>query len=180
MNDEDLERLLVGNLSRINEWLRFAETKNAALLTFCSAWLVAMCSLWANNTAPAIIQWAMTAASPFIIAAALCSLASLLPVSQRKVPGQTARELSTKNILFHGNIAHLDLATAGQAFQTRYGSSATDQGMKNHIIDLITQLVETSQVTTRKFSLFTSGARLVLVAIIAALLSAALRAVIHV
>ena len=46
---ETLEGALSSTLSRTIDFLKFAETKNAALLTFASAWLLALASLLASD-----------------------------------------------------------------------------------------------------------------------------------
>jgi hypothetical protein len=46
---EALEKTLTGTLSRTVDFLKFAETKNAALLTFASAWLLALANVLASD-----------------------------------------------------------------------------------------------------------------------------------
>lgn len=162
MSDEVLEKTLIANLARINEWLRFAETKNAALLTFSSAWLVAVCSLWSNDKTPPPIRTALLFAFPFIAAGAIIAVCSLLPKNQNKNAGDTAQQLTTKNLLFHGNVGRLDIATAPTAFRVRYGSSANGGVSVDHVYDLSTQLVETSRIAHSKFRLFAAGAKAIL------------------
>lgn len=173
MAEEALEKILIGNLTRVNDWLRFAETKNAALLTFSSAWLVAICSLLSNEKVPCSVKISLSVACPFLLGGALIAVASLLPKFQKKDQGETAQQLTTKNLLFHGNISKLDLATAAHAFSTRYQISANGDCSPSHITDLSTQLVETSRVAERKFKLFTAGVYALLIAFVAATLTAA-------
>lgn len=168
MEDEALEKALAANLSRVNEWLRFAETKNAALLTFSSAWLVAVCTLWSNQTAPAVVKWPLLLACPTIILAAMAAIISLLPRSQKKNAGTTAQNHTTRNLLFHGNISELDIATALTSFSTRHKPPSGMKISPGLLADLSTQLVETSRITKYKFSMFNIGARLILASFIIA------------
>lgn len=178
MAEEVLEKILIGNLTRVNDWLRFAETKNAALLTFSSAWLVAICSLLSNERVPTLIKISLSFAFPFLLGGALIAVASLLPKFQKKDHGETAQQLTTKNLLFHGNICKLDIATANNAFSTRYRIAANGDFSPSHITDLSTQLVETSRVAERKFKLFTAGVYALVLAFFTAILTAAFQYVV--
>lgn len=171
MEDEALEKALSGNLARINDWLRFAETKNAALLTFSSAWLVAICSIWSNDRAPLAIKISMLVAAPSVIVAALIALVSLLPRIQNKSSKDTAQQLTTQNLLFHGNLANLDIATSSNVLRNRYRPGIGKEVSGNHIQDLCTQIVETSVITKTKFTLFTNGAKSILVALVTAIIA---------
>lgn len=171
MEEEALEKALSANLSRINEWLRFAETKNAALLTFSSAWLVAVCTLWSNQTAPALVRVPLLLACPTIIIAAAISIISLLPHRQTKNTGETARNHTTRNLLFHGNVSSLDISTALNSFNSRYKPSTGKKVASGLLDDLATQLVETSIITKRKYSLFNRGAKFILASLIIATLA---------
>lgn len=171
MNDEELEKYLSANLGRVNEWLRFAETKNAALLTFSSAWLVAICSLWSNEKAPEIIKIPLLSATFPVMAAALIALHSLLPKKQKK-SGQPG-DPSLNNLLFHGNISTLGTSNALQAFQTRYCQSASGSKM-NALEDLSTQLVETSTIVTLKFKAFSRGAWFIIAGFVTAIITLAI------
>ncbi|WP_132908655.1 Pycsar system effector family protein [Sphingomonas sp. BK235] len=166
MSSQLPEKTLSDNLSRVNDWLKFAETKNAALLTFSSAWLLATCSLWSNDKAPHYLKIGSLSVVPLIIGAAICAILSLLPSGQIKIAGDTATGLTTRNLLFHGNIAKLDRGTARTSFATRYGVSKLDEISSNLIDDLVTQLVETSLITVRKLNLFARGAKFILAAFI--------------
>ena len=46
---ETAEKALGSTLSRTVDFLKFAETKNAALLTFASAWFLALANLIAGD-----------------------------------------------------------------------------------------------------------------------------------
>lgn len=165
MSDDSIEKILLANLTRINDWVKFAETKNAALLTFSSAWLLAICSLWSNDKSPMAIRVGTISTVPLIIFAAAYSLISLIPEKQKKNAGDSALQLTTKNLLFHGNISKLDISTARNAMNSRYGTKDGVMVSSNHIDDLITQLVETSRIAEAKFANFNTGAKAVLIAI---------------
>src|SRR5437899_3336829 len=77
---EALDDAISATLSRTIDFLKFAETKNAALLTFASAWLVALSNLLASDHMPDRgPRIAVAAAMLFFAAAALAALYSFLP-----------------------------------------------------------------------------------------------------
>ncbi|CAN7774351.1 hypothetical protein [Caballeronia sp. LjRoot31] len=49
--EEMYEKLMAANLARTVHFIKFAETKNAALLTFCSAWMLGVPSLLSSGKA---------------------------------------------------------------------------------------------------------------------------------
>jgi hypothetical protein len=70
---EAFEKLLGRNLARVFDLVRFAETKNAALLTFASAWILAMLNLLSSDRTLAGFASAFLAALPlFALAAFVC------------------------------------------------------------------------------------------------------------
>lgn len=77
---EAFERVLTSTLSRVTEFLKFAEAKNAALLTFASAWILASVNLL-HGSAQMQPEWrtALTCALPLFAVAALVAIVSFLP-----------------------------------------------------------------------------------------------------
>ena len=77
---EAFEKLLGSNLARVFDLVRFAETKNAALLTFASAWILAMLNLLSSDrTLPPGFAPAFLAALPLFALAAFACVISFLP-----------------------------------------------------------------------------------------------------
>lgn len=77
---EAFEKLLGSNLARVFDLVRFAETKNAALLTFALAWILAMLNLLSSDrTLPPGFAPAFLAALPLFALAALVCVMSFLP-----------------------------------------------------------------------------------------------------
>src|SRR5438270_7192185 len=69
---EALHEVLSSTLPRVIEFLKFAETKNAALLTFASAWILASVNLLTREHAlPEGLASALAVALPLFIASAV-------------------------------------------------------------------------------------------------------------
>jgi hypothetical protein len=58
--EEAFERLLTTSLARVIDFVKFAEAKNAALLTFNSAWIVAGVTLLHGSASLAAHDWPTT------------------------------------------------------------------------------------------------------------------------
>src|SRR5262249_39681154 len=72
--------VLSATLARVVDFLKFAETKNAALLTFASAWTFASINMLTGDRAPAgIIGGAFWVALILFSAAAVVAIVSFLP-----------------------------------------------------------------------------------------------------
>ena len=75
-----LEKILSSSLSRVIDFLNFAETKNTAMLTFASAWMVLIINLVAGDRALLDgMKTALPVALALFGAAALVAIWSFLP-----------------------------------------------------------------------------------------------------
>lgn len=64
--EEQFEKIMTANLARIVDFLKFAETKNAALLTFCSAWILAILgALASQKSLPEFLTAGLRLSLPF-------------------------------------------------------------------------------------------------------------------
>jgi hypothetical protein len=100
---EAYEKLLIANLQRALDFLKFAEAKNAALLALSSAWFVATINL-ESSTKP--IPGALAVSVVFAIFCSLCSalLASLSFLPRLHLPGflggEKGRSASQESAVF--------------------------------------------------------------------------------
>src|SRR4051812_43341591 len=106
---EAFSNVLSGTLARVVDFLKFAETKNAALLTFASAWTFASINTLTSDRAPVgIVGSAFRLALVLFAVAAVVAVFSLLPKlnlqSLHRDPAQP------KNLLYFGHIAEFDTA----------------------------------------------------------------------
>ncbi|WP_375780478.1 Pycsar system effector family protein [Bradyrhizobium sp. ma5] len=167
-----LNDALSATLSRTIDFLKFAETKNAALLTFASAWLVALSNLLASDhmhdRGPRI---AVAASMLFFASAALTAIYSFLP---RLKLGSFQRDPERqKSLLFFGDISEFEATAYAARFAERYSGDA-EQGISSaYLHDLAVQVAANSVITLHKFRVFNIGAVLVMVALLVLLGTAA-------
>jgi len=161
---EAFEKLLGSNLARVFDLVRFAETKNAALLTFASAWILAMLNLLSSDrTLPTGFAPAFLAALPLFALAAVACVISFLPkidIGRRDpVAGQH------KNLLFFLDIAALPLPAYEAAARARYWPEPGAAASEAYLSDLAREVAVNARIVARKFRLFNLGARIVCCAI---------------
>lgn len=154
------EKLLSANHGRMLDLVKFAETKNAALLTFCSVWMGSIITMLRSPDEPAMgYRAAFLVVLPLLAVAAVISLASFLPKFlhhfYRAADGST-------NLLYFGDIAKLEAGEFGEAAKKRYfpeeGQSATD----DYLDDMALQVAIQARIANRKFKTFNAAGRLVL------------------
>ncbi|WP_332117594.1 Pycsar system effector family protein [Azorhizobium caulinodans] len=157
---ENFEKLLSAHHGRMIDFVKFAETKNAALLTFSSVWIGSIIAmLRSDQTLPLGYDLAFKVILCLLVVAAIISLYSLLPkwLHHFHKPGDCS-----KNLLYFGDIATFDYGTYAARLRERYyppeGVSYTD----SYFTDLITQIWVQSRIARRKFRLFNCAAAFVL------------------
>lgn len=161
---EAFEKVLSSNLSRAIDFIKFAETKNAALLTFSSAWIIAGVNILASGKAlPKGYDIALSVALPLFVAAALMSIKSFSPRLRLSLFHRNPDR--RMNLMYFGDIASMGIVAFKEQVQQRYvpasGQSATD----DYLDDLMIQVAVNSQIADRKMRLFNWGSRFVLVAV---------------
>lgn len=169
---EAFEKLLGSNLARVFDLVRFAETKNAALLTFASAWIIAMLNLMSSGrTLPPGFAQAMLGALPlFALTAFVCVLSFLPKIDiSRHDPAATAQ----KNLLFFLDIASLPLPAYEAAARARYWPEPGNAASEAYLGDLAREVAVNARIVARKFRLFNLGARIVCCALAVLLAPAA-------
>lgn len=161
--DIAVEKILSANLSRVIDWLKFAEAKNTALLTFCSAWVIAIANFVFNTEDPpreAVL--AAACALPLFIAGALLAVVSFAPRTRLRSFSRPGRPAPQRNLLFFGDLRRLSLETAAAELLERYappqGRALTD----SFVDDVAVQIVVNSRIAHRKFELFDRGAACVI------------------
>lgn len=170
--EEAFEKLLSADLARTLDFVKFAEAKNAALLAFASAWIVASINLLTgSNKLPSGYSTAFTAALPFFGLAGLICIISFLP---RMLNSFYKPADGSKHLLFFGDVATLDIGAFKDRITERYmpkdGCSAT----AGYLEDLTVQIAVNSRIAKRKFALFNFAALCVLAAISILMLTAIL------
>jgi hypothetical protein len=156
---DKLEMVLKDTLNRTVEWLKFAETKNAALLTFCSAWLLAMGGIaFGGREVAAQTKVAIGCAAPFLGFAVIFAIGSLLPkLSILRLIAPTHRF----NPLFYGDVTELKGGDFYAFIKARY-----DGNPDLYLKDIADQIEVNSRIAKAKFHRFKMGAYMAITSII--------------
>jgi len=105
-NNTNLREMLEKAFANVNEWLKFAEQKNAALVAFNSAVLFGFLNLPAPVKENPFLHAYIIAACIFIFMGAMVSLISFIP--KLRIPWKISNKQtnSKDNFLFFGHIAN--------------------------------------------------------------------------
>lgn len=157
----EMEERLNTVLRYVNEWLRFAEAKNAALLTL-SAGLVFTLIRNMPESGRGNWEWAYITAGILFFVCAICCLISFIP--QIKIPWLSSQRKpsSDDNLCFYG---HISAYSPENLLKELSDGVENRQERPNRIeMDLAGQAVINSRIAVRKFGLFTFAVWLALIA----------------
>ena len=172
---EAFERVLASSLTRILDFLKFADAKNAALLTFASAWILGSINLLTgSNSLAGDWRIAFMVALPLFAISALIAIISFLPKTMLPAFHQDPEQ--AKALLYFGEAATFAPAAYKERVRERYYPPENQSATRNYLDDLSVQIAVNSQITTRKLRFFNRGA-LVALAGLAVLAIPAIRAV---
>ena len=153
-----IEPILLTNLTRAIDFVKFGEAKNAALLTFASAWLLASANLVMNPAARAVPQilWGVIGGAPFLGVAAFFAVLSFLPRDSLK--SFVRKDPDPTNLMFFGHLGVLAPKEGFQHIADRY-LDRTGRGelTEAYLCDLGCQIVVNSKIASWKFGLFRKG-----------------------
>lgn len=177
VQQEAFEKLLAANLARTIDFVRFSETKNAALLTFSSAWILTSINILNGNSTLAV-DWkaALNVALPLFIVAALISILSFFP--RTNLSSFHRNPERAKALLYFGDAASFSPESYRDRLKERYMPPANRCANQNYLDDLSVQINVNSSIAVRKFAFFKCAAIVALMGI-AALLVPAILHLIH-
>jgi hypothetical protein len=156
--EEQFEKLMSANLGRIVDFIKFAETKNAALLTFCSAWLLGIANLLSSGRKlPGFIDSGLRLSFILFAMGALFAIVSFVPKLSIKALLQSPP--ATSNMLFFGDVAKMSFETFVKDSASRYFPEAEHSVTDGYIKDISSQIFVNSIIASRKMRLFAWGAR---------------------
>jgi hypothetical protein len=159
---ESYEKLMSANHGRMIEFTKFAEAKNAALLTFCSVWMGAMITLLRSpEELPLGYSHAFRGALPLLFIAAIISLKSLMPKFLHQVQ---KREDDNKNLLYFGDIGRTGPADYPHMAAELYTPTGNDSATETYLRDLAVQTAIHAKIAHRKFQCFNWAGSFVLAA----------------
>lgn len=159
---DSYEKLLSANHARMIDFVKFAEAKNAALLTFASVWIGTIITLLRSNSDPLPMGYntAFLAVLPLLVIAAIISVKSFLPRFLHHFH-QTA---DTRNFLYFEHIASIKTDMLDETMRARYLPSDDNAFTDEYISDLSLQIAIQARIADRKFRAFNRAGWLVLIA----------------
>lgn len=135
---------------KVNDWLKFAEAKHIALITFDTAALFGLISLLTNSSVSKTAKVPITA---FVVGIALSVLISLFSFSSitnsSKVFQIKVGPEPNDNLLFFGHISKYQPIQYKEALKTKFNSQIDE--WEGQLAD---QIVVNSRIVMRKFRLF--------------------------
>ncbi|MDH6273722.1 hypothetical protein GUK36_29510 [Rhizobium leguminosarum] len=161
---EAYEKLMSANHGRMMDFVKFAETKNAALLTFSSVWIGAIINLLKSpDDLPFGYTYAFEAALPLLAIAAIICLKSLLPRFLNQV---YKREDDVVNLLYFGDIIKGGVKDYPDMAQKEYMPLEGESATPTYLHDLGVQTAIQASIAHRKFKMFHWAGSLVLLAFV--------------
>lgn len=175
--EDAYEKALVASLTRVIDLVKFAETKNAALLAYSSAWTVAIVNLMAKGDhPPTTLAPVLPFAGALFVVSALIALYSILPKADlSKFFKPEHRGNREPNLLFFGDIANVDIADYDQRVRERYLPAKGHSVTESYVTDLCCQIHVNGVIASRKYALFKRGAWIALIAMVVLILPAGLQ-----
>lgn len=171
--EDRLERIL----TRVVDWLKFAEAKNAALLTLNAGAAAGIIGwLGGDQVPPPWLTPAVQLGLALIVVSAVVALASFLPVVNIDWLRRRGKHTDTRSVLFFAEIAGSDPGSYLELLRKAAGLGAEAPPPTRLERDYAIQIVVNSEIATAKFRLFKAGAWIALVGVGVV----ALRALLHV
>jgi hypothetical protein len=171
---------LLSILYLVNEWLKFAEAKNAVLLAFSGAAITAIVTYLAAAKPLTVL----TAASLIISVLALCTSSLALSLSfipktdldylawKRQKPYNVIRfsHKMEDNFYFYGSLRKYGPESLLEALNQCYFDNRIAKPYPKEDLDIASQIVVNSDITCRKFSFFRVSAWMLLLSIVTPLI----------
>lgn len=148
---EAYEKLLSASLTRTIDFVKFAEAKNAALLTFSSAWILASVNI--SCTSPSQEwRWLFGIVVPIFVVSAIIAIISFFPELKLEKFHQDLEQ--RKALLFFRDVAKFSSASFRDRLNERYFPPEGQSATQNYLDDLSVQIHINSCIAVWKFRLF--------------------------
>ncbi|MCP1843659.1 hypothetical protein ACVIHI_003422 [Bradyrhizobium sp. USDA 4524] len=161
--EEAFEKILSTQLGRTIDFVKFAETKNAALLTFSSAWILGAINLLTGKASlsPGYNIAFCVALPLFAIGGLVCILSFVPQVLARFFQSDD----DSVSLLYWGHIAQIPVARYHDRVTERYKPNEGHSVTARYLDDLCVQISVNARIATRKFTMFNIAAGFVFAAI---------------
>lgn len=170
MGQENLTDKLEDILNLVNDWLKFAEAKNAILLSACGLALWSLIRLVSNNNLSQFLSVYFSVLLVFLLASMTISLLSFWP--NLKTPQKLIHNKNSKN----GNLLYFGYLALISKDQLLSALSKATNAKENSTIEIHTmyaeQIITNSKITLAKYKLFGYAVKTTICGLIISLLPA--------
>lgn len=143
-------------LERVNGWLKFAESKNAAILTLALGVSGIVCTFLVNDDVAGELKIILGYSLFPLAVSALLAIASFFPIlcifSKLNIWNDQIED--NDNLLFFGDIAKYRVETYVIEVNKKYGLDVCNCADDKYAHDLATQCVINSKIALAKFCFF--------------------------
>ncbi len=175
---QDVEARLLGILGMVNDWLHFAEAKNAGVVALAAVGASAILTYLAGESdVPDLLFTGLLVTTLLLALALAVALRSFLPRTDpvKLMPKGTKADQSTDNLYFYGDLRRYRPEQLAEAVARTYGGWRDyDAARFRSHTDLGRQIVVNSQITHVKNEHFRVATWFVLASLGSAVLFAAL------
>lgn len=163
-----MEEKLEFIFKNVNNWLKFAEAKNAALLAFNLGIIFGTLRLYSNfthveNDLCWLEYYGILALSLLSVSAIICLLSYVPRMEIPWLKQKEGIELHTKNVLFFGDIALFSPQNYITELAKINGVSAPESGM--YLENIASQIIVNSRIAVTKYKMFGYGIWITITAI---------------
>src|SRR5215208_8081599 len=154
----DVERQLSEQLTRVIDWLKFAEAKNTGSVGLSSTGLgVIVTFLVAGPPIPTVAGVGLAIGAFSLMISLLLTVASFLPSTdlEKHLVGDRERPTSRDNLLYYGHLARYEPRALVEAIAEMYFEQESEAYAPSKLaIDLAAQIVTNARITVRKLAFF--------------------------
>jgi hypothetical protein len=160
-------------LGTVNEWLKFAEAKNAALLAVNGATAFGILAVSIDLGLPSALMWYVYFIVFVLGISSICCVLSFMPQLRLPAVPTPTQPRPNDNPLFFRDIARYDAAAYLETVNTRAGklSESTGGSLEEAYAQ---QIVANSRVAVMKYRLFTIALWLTVLAVMSPMLAGVL------
>ncbi|MDM5235322.1 DUF5706 domain-containing protein [Bacillus cereus] len=153
----------------VREWLKFAETKNAALLTFNGVIVFGIFDKVVDKATDSFIKTALLMGCAIILISIIINLVSFLPQlnTSSKIQNNVINgSHDNRNLMFYGAIKDFNPQAYLDAVGVKYNLASNEKN-----IDIAIQIVTLSQITHVKLKSFNWGLTFTFIGILIPIIS---------
>lgn len=154
--------------SSVNEWLKFSEAKNAALVALCSAGIWGILQLLKDSNKLEEFRIVLLCILLTLIISLVISLFSFIPqktnIDKKKLPIENPMKL---NLLFFRHISKFSPQDYLEALYQKYGQHENYSYCPSYEKDLANQIVINAEITMTKTTRFKQSISILFFGIIA-------------